>query len=128
MKGPHRALAAAAAMLVSIACCAGELDAEGLERSIRDLRSAAEESQSLLTLANRGDVTERYARVQREELAKLVREAAKPLDDPAPERLTPRAMRAKGLSTRLAEGLDKEDAIAVRSAAQGLHELAKGTR
>jgi len=117
---------AIAAMLAPLACAAGELDAGALDRSILALRSSAQETRMLLDASYAGQVTAAYARVQREELAKQVRDAAKPLDDPAPQPLAARAANAKALAEKVSSALKDEDVHAAEAAERGLASLAKG--
>ena len=128
MTSAVRRLAAAAALFVPLACVASGLDGESLDRSIRALHTAAHEAQTLLTLASQGAVPSPFLRVQSEELAKIVRDAAKPLDAPAPADLASRAARAKAISERLGTALEKQDGAAATAAARELDGLAKGTR
>ena len=125
MKGALSGLAIAA-MLAPLACTAGELDAGALDRSIESLRSSAQETRMLLDASYAGQVTAAYARVQREELTKQVRDAAKPLDDPAPQPLAARAANAKALAQKLSSALKEEDVRAAEAAERGLASLAKG--
>ena len=127
MKGALPRLAIAA-MLAPLACAGGELDAGALDRSILALRSSAQETRMLLDASYAGQVTAAYARVQREELAKQVRDAAKPLDDPAPQPLATRAANAKALAEKVSSALKDEDVRAAEAAERGLASLAKGSR
>jgi hypothetical protein len=71
-------------------------------------------------------VTAAYARVQREEIAKQVRDAAKPLDDPTPQPLAARAANAKALAEKVSSALKDEDVRAAEAAERALASLAKG--
>jgi hypothetical protein len=117
---------AIAAMLAPLACAAGELDAGALDRSIQALRSSAQETRMLLAASYAGQVTAAYARVQREEIAKQVRDAAKPLDDPTPQPLAARAANAKALAEKVSSALKDEDVRAAEAAERALAALAKG--
>jgi hypothetical protein len=117
---------AAVAMLLPLACIAGELDSKALERSIRGLHSHAQETLLLMRSARDAQVTAAYARVQREELRGEVRETAKPLDDAAPAHLAQRAARARTLTEKLVAVLRDDDAANADAVARDLAGLAKG--
>ena len=127
MKATHRRLVAAAAMLLSLPCLAVP-DAESLDRVIRSLDSAAQETLLLFAASAQGAAPASYVRVQREEIGKLVEEAAKPLGKAGPSELEPRAAKAKALSEALAAALAGSDERGAQAAARELRNLARGAK
>jgi hypothetical protein len=102
-----RIAAAAIAMCVPLACAARELDADAFARAAKGLASNAREARTFVEALRDDQLTYAYAFVHREALAKQVRDTAKPLDDPAPAVLAPKASRAKQLAEKLRDVLER---------------------
>jgi hypothetical protein len=105
MKATKRALALLAVLAVPMASAA-DLDRDALARVIANLKSNAQETRLFLAALRDGQLTYQYARIHREELAKQVRDCAKPLDKAAPEPLAAKAARAKTAAAKLAATLE----------------------